>query len=423
VPTESAVARQVIEALRKGIPPRKGFDLYTVGNEKLIAGVEAHLLASIQDGGVIRFISGSWGAGKTHFFRLLKETAFKNGCLVSGVELNVNESPLNKFERVFAAIVRNVDTPLCYETECDYGSAPFGGVLRETLGFLGCGERSIADQVTYEQFNAARERLMADRQVDIDFKKMVVAYWQTFLPENADPALQEQVREEALQWFSGEGTAAHFRKKYGINKIVTKENAKLMLGSLAGFVKLAGYRGLVILFDEAEQAFSVMRKAALKDAQNNLLSLINNIEELTGLLLVYATTPDFYTDPKHGIAQYGALAGRIGKPEDRPPRALNIVWNLDEVGTSLEDYQSAASKIRSVYTTAFPGETDGILPDDVELDRLVRDWYEMHPSLSAVRFWRVLVTAVVRHFDNRLDGEVRSSEEDYGDVIGALREL
>ncbi len=56
-----------------------------------------------------------------------------------------------------------------------------------------------------------------------------------------------------------------------------------MLRSLAGFAKLAGYKGILILFDEAEQSYSVMRKSALREAQNNLLSLINNIQALPGI--------------------------------------------------------------------------------------------------------------------------------------------
>jgi len=64
--------------------------------------------------------------------------------------------------------------------------------------------------------------------------------------------------------------------------------------------RLSGYQGLLIEFDEAEMAYSTMRKAALREAHNNLLSLINNIEMIPGLFLIYATTPDFFNDPKHG---------------------------------------------------------------------------------------------------------------------------
>ena len=59
------LARQVIESLRKGVPPQRGVDLYSVGNEKLIDGVKRFHLWAISDGGIIRFVSGSWGAGKS----------------------------------------------------------------------------------------------------------------------------------------------------------------------------------------------------------------------------------------------------------------------------------------------------------------------------------------------------------------------
>lgn len=101
---------------------------------------------------------------------------------------------------------------------------------------------------------------MADHNIDIDFKKMVQKYWETFLPESADPTIVEQTRAEILQWFSGEGTIGDYGKRFGISKMVTRESAKQMLQSLAGFVRLAGYRGLLILFDEAEQAYSIMRQ-------------------------------------------------------------------------------------------------------------------------------------------------------------------
>ena len=231
----------------------------------------------------------------------------------------------------------------------------------------------------------------------------------------------EQTRGEILQWFAGEGTVGTYKKRFGVGKMVSKQNAKLMLHSLASFVRLSGYRGLLILFDEAERAYSVMRKAALRNAHNNLLSLINNIESLAGLFLLYATTPDFYTDPKHGIVIYGALQGRIGKPEDRRPRALDRIWNLDAVETTIEEYQTSATKIRSVYLTAYP-EVEAEMPSEERVRQMVAQLRDIHPNMSAVRFWRVLVTAVVVDFDDHLEGEAREPEQLYEDVMDKLRE-
>lgn len=415
------IAMQVVESLRKGIPPQRGVDLFSVGNEKLIDGIKRYHLPGIGDRGIIRFVSGSWGAGKTHFFRLLSEVAFQTDCLVSNVELDIHSAALNKFEKVFYAIVSHVLTPAYFTENAGQEAAPFGRVVRESLAYLATGSRAIGSEIPYEQYTKASEALMSDHGIDIDFKKMVQKYWETFLPESADPAIVEQARAEILQWFSGEGTIGNYRKRFGVSKMVNKENAKLMLQSLAGFVRLSGYRGLVILFDEAEQAYSVMRKSALRDAQNNLLSLINNIESLSGLFLLYATTPDFYTDPKHGIVTYGALAGRIGKPEHRHPRALDTIWNLDAVETTLPDYQAAANKIRAVYATAFT-ESATTLPTEKEVQETVADLFRIHPSLAAIRFWRLLVTALITDFDDHLEGEVRPTEKLYDDVMARLKE-
>jgi len=419
---ERIIATQVIESLRKGVPPQRGVNLYSVGNERLIEGVKKHHLSGISDRGIIRFVSGSWGAGKTHFFRQLREVAFENNCLVSNVELDVSSAALNKFHSVFAAIVRQITTPSHFAEQALIGAAPFGKVLRESLAWLASDKRFIGDEVSFESYNKAVNSLMSDTGIDIDFKKMIQKYWGTFLPEAPDPAVVEQTRGEILQWFCGEGTVGNYRKSYGVSKIVSKENAKLMLQSLSSFIRLSGYQGLLILFDEAEQAYSIMRKSALRDAHNNLLSLINNIESLPGLFLIYATTPDFYSDPKHGIVIYGALSGRIGQPEEREPRALDPIWNLDAVKSKLEDYQEAARKIRSVYVIANP-EDETELPDEDTVAQKAADLFSQHSSLAAVRFWRLLVTASVRDFDDHLYGESRSTEELYEDVMDYLREV
>jgi hypothetical protein len=414
-------AQPIIESLRRGLPPQRGVKEYAVGHDKLMAGVKNFHFSSMEGQGIIRFVSGSWGAGKTHFFRLMRELAFDDGFLVSGVELNVNEAPLNKFEKVFYSILRNVITPTYFREHGQSQAAPFGVVLQEALIYLSMGKHSVDEPITYEHYQTAREKLMACNAIDIDFRKIIDQYWKTYLPEAPDQATVEQERNELLQWFSGEGTVGSYRKRFGVNKLVSKETAKLMLQSLSAFVRLAGYRGLVILFDEAEMSYSIMRKSALKDAHNNLLHLINNIENLPGLFLLYATTPDFYTDPKHGIVIYGALQTRIGKPEDREPKALDVVWNLDAVPFDVPQYQEVARKIRSLYIKTFP-VAESVVPSESDLDEFVAGLHDLHPSLSPVKFWRVLTTACVRQMDDSMEGETSSAKQIYRGVMDVLKE-
>jgi hypothetical protein len=195
-----------------------------------------------------------------------------------------------------------------------------------------------------------------------------------------------------------------------------------LLRSLGRYAIHAGFNGIVVLLDEAEMSYSVMRKSELKKAHNNLLHLINSIEESPGLFLVYATTPDFYTDERHGIQIYGALAQRIGRPEERPPRALDRVWNLEYVEADLADYRAAARKIRSLYVAAYP-EFEQAISDDSSLDIFVEELLNAHPRFSAVGFWRVLVKGVIELFERQAEGdEVPSAVQLHDDIIEELRE-
>lgn len=410
-------ALEVIESLRKGIPPKRYTSSYTAGTEDFLKKVRGFHLEGASSRGKLRFVSGSWGAGKTHFLRLLREEAFDANYLVSTVELNVDSTPFNKFEQVFYDIVRNITSPEMYrDGQLDH-AAPFGEVLRRALfqGPAGPGET-----VSHERLQETKEKLFAAEGIDIDFRRITAQYWETFLPESGDVATLENARGRLLQWFAGEGTMALYRK-LGIQKIVNRANARLMLQSLSRLATHIGYRGLVILFDEAEMSYSTMRKSNLKQAHNNLLHLINSIDETEGLFLIYATTPDFYMDERHGITIYGALAQRIGKPEERSPRPLDRIWNLDQAESSLNDHLNAACKIRRIYVSAYPEYAESV-SSEAELRQYAEKLIEAHPEFSRVSKWRVLVTGTIEVLDARVQGEeLPPPQQLHDDIMEKLR--
>ncbi len=160
----------------------------------------------------------------------------------------------------------------------------------------------------------------------------------------------------------------------------------------------------------------------MRQAHNNLLALINNIESLNNLILIYATTPDFFMDPQHGIQNYGALAGRIGRPDNKQPRALDTIWNLDAVSFGINDYIEAAKRIRDIFAKAYP-ESQSKMPDDEKLKIRVEEISQKIPNkISSMRFWRIFVKALVEDFTDYVEGSVRKAEDLTADVIKALKE-
>lgn len=416
-------AREVIASLRSGTPPERGVSLYSVGNEVLISGIRDRLLADMEACGIIRFISGTWGSGKTHFLRQIRDVAQDEGLLVSTVELDTDSAAMNKFETVYETIVRNIASPRRSDAGsgdiCDQPS--FGGVLAEALAYVGSGQLHAQRESLFDYYEPARQALMSTQGIDIDFKKMVAFYWKTFRPEASEDTAHNERRGEILDWFYGQGTIGAYRKTYGVNKILTRANAKLMLQSLVAFVRLVGYKGFLILLDESNKAFSVMRKAALKDAHNNLLSLINSIGGQPGLFLLYAATPDFYNDPKYGIQEFGALAGRIGMPKQSPPRALDRVWNFDAQAPEPSAVLEAATKIRDVYGAAMP-DAVGKLPTTEDLESFLSALLQSHSKFAGVSSWRLAVVGVIEKLDDSMEGRMREPAEVYRDVVERLRE-
>ena len=398
-------ALTVIEKLRGGVPPRRYASYYSAGHERLVANVRKRHLPASPGAGKIRFVSGSWGSGKTHFFRLLAEQAFDANYLVSTVELTRNEAPFNKFELVLAAILRNIASS---GTDSDRRSeTPLGDLLREAVE----REQRNTGADAPDAVASLIDRLFADPAIDIDMKKVIKAYWNTFVAPDVDAPVLDEQRGFLLQWFTGEVNRTQIRKEYNVQKTLSKENARLFLGSLVALSQLLGYAGLLVLFDESEMTHSTMRKGDLKQSHNNLLHLINEVSETSGLMLVFAAVPEFFTDPKTGIGIYGALAARIGRPEERPPAALDKVWNLDEADITIEHFAEAGRRIRDIYLVAYPDDAEDLLTE-AKTAKLVTHVAESHGPYERVSRWRAVITTCISELDRSLEGQPPRSPAD-----------
>lgn len=414
-------AESIIEQLRTGLPPRGNTSLYSTGMEPFLKSVRMRHLDPPQSGGKIRFVAGSWGSGKTHFLRLVTEDAQSAGWAISTVELSAQEAPFNKFELVLFAIIRNISTK---ETAAGQrSSAPFGDLLRNAL-FEEAGGPSgdLASAVT-----RLEDRLFSETSIDVDVKKVVKAFWDTYVGESTDSAVLEERRGELMQWFSGEAHKPTIRKDHGIQKVVSKENARIILSSITGLIQLLGFKGLLILFDESEMTHSTMSRSVLKQAHNNLLHLLNEVGEVPGLFLIYAAVPEFFTDPKTGIVIYGALAARIGSPPDSEPRALEKVWNLDAVIPSERMFENAAAKIRAIYIKAYGLQSCGeklCMIAEAELRKRITLIASKHGQYESINRWRIVVKETVKLLDLSLECiDLPDPDASYKETKGLLEQM
>jgi hypothetical protein len=401
----------VVESLRNGQPPKRFVSSYSVGTDEFIEDVRFEHLEADTMIGRIRFISGTWGSGKTHFLRLLREAAFDAGHLVATVELDRDEAPFNKLERVFYRIAQSITSPEMYRDNDLDRIDPLGEVLRRALFTLAREDPSGDPRVTQAGLREAQEALYGATNIDSDFRRIVDGLWQTYLPDAGDSIALEERRATALSWFKGEGNLGPYRKAFGAQKMVDRTNSRVMLQSLSRLARRLEYSGLVLLLDEGELSTSALRRSDVRAAHNNLRHLIDSIQDNHGLFAVYAATPDFFLNQDYGVVTYGALAQRIGKPPEGPPAAYERVWNLDALQTDGGDFEEAAARIRGVYLMARPSAEERILADEA-IRSYVGDLVRLHPERSAVSTWRIVMQGAVDVLDATARGRTPDAPSD-----------
>jgi len=312
------LAVDIIDSLGEtGQPPFFGTSLYSVGLEKHIQIIEEEYLNDrIANGhSMIKIVLEAKKKKKTHFLRLVQECAWKNGYVVSFNELN-DSTNLSSLKDIFQSIMRNLYIPPGnYNTDAE-SLRGFETILNtwveKTLSQMKSMEDVTSIRRYLQQFGANMDEDVQTRVKisDYSFRKMLVRYFQyhynTVHNPKYDKSNDPSTRKELLKFFHGEATyfdQLKYRRKFGIGEVVNERNFLPMFVSLIDFLKHIGFRGLVLIFDEAEVSFPEKKRKAEKMFIKNLLMLTNEIGTcgINNLFLLYASTDAF----KHKIPDLG----------------------------------------------------------------------------------------------------------------------
>ena len=254
---DQARAESIVESLRAGIPPHDGVGEYSAGNDVFLDQIrKRHLRATAAMRGKSPVRVWPVGDRKVAFSAQIRETAFDANYLVSSVGLSADEAPFNRFEEVFYRIVKEITSPDMHRASTVTLDAPLAKSF--DVNCLCSTSVTSSTAIDRETYDKACQALMSNGEIDIDFRRLVCRYWETYLPESGDTAMLEDRRGRIMQWFSGEGTIGTYRKEFGVQKLVNRSNARLLLRSLGRYAIHAGFTGIVVLLDEAEMSYSVM---------------------------------------------------------------------------------------------------------------------------------------------------------------------
>lgn len=230
----------ILQALAAGVVPRTGLRHVQVGRAAEIGALVRDIDRLSDGGAAIRFVIGEHGAGKTFFLNLVRLIALERRCVTIHADLAPDRrihASAGQARGLYAEAVRNMATR----------TKPEGRALSSIV------ERFVTDCLNEAGQRAKPvETVIDERLVHLhehiggyDYATVLKAYWRG--SEESD----EVLKSSALRWLRGEySTKTEARQALGVRNIIDDGDVYDALKLLAAFVKLAGYSGLLVVFDE-----------------------------------------------------------------------------------------------------------------------------------------------------------------------------
>lgn len=384
----------VFESLRKGLVPERGIDAFAVGIEKQRGELHRQLELAEAGEGTIKFLRGGYGCGKTFMARLALLDAQARGFATSFVVVSDNDLRFHRFDDVYRKVMTELGTASC-------GRGALGDILDRWIGRV--EEALVAGGADdgADDFDAlVRDRLrdeLAGRtrgQAPQDFVRAV----QTVFDLKQRGELSEA--GALLSWLGGSGNvAAGAKKSAGLKGEIGSRDALDYLRGVLEIVKAAGYRGLVVVIDEAETILR-MRSDSRHKSLNGIRQIADAAGSYPGLLWVFTGTPDFF-DSRQGVAGLTPLHDRIRFLKQGGYASLRQA-QLELTPFDAPRLRAVAQRLRELYPSADRGRLEAKV-SDAFIERLVAEvtsGFKGDVGVVPRQFLRELVTQLDSVEDN-----------------------
>jgi hypothetical protein len=294
----------IFEALRKGLVPERGIDAFAVGIDKQRGEIHRQLELAQSGEGTVKFLRGGYGCGKTFMARLALQDARSRGFATSFVVVSDNDLRFHRFDDVYRKVMTEFATAACPRGAV--GDVLDRWVARIEEALVAAGEDDAAPG-----FDAAVRRRLDEDLASLtagkapqDFVRVIQAVFDLKQQGSASEA------GALLSWLSGSvNVAASAKAAAGVKGEVTSRDALDYLRGVLEITKAAGYKGLVIVIDEAETILR-MRSDSRHKSLNGLRQIADAAGSYPGLVWLITGTPEFF-DSRQGVAGLAPLHERI----------------------------------------------------------------------------------------------------------------
>ena len=347
----------VFERLRSGLVPDRGLEEFAVGIERPRAEIRRLLDLAGRGEGVFKFLRGGYGCGKTFMARLAVLDAQAAGFATSFVVVSDNDLHFHRFDELYRRVVQELGTSAC----------PRGALADIVDRWIARVEEALVaggEDANGGSFDEAVARRLAEEVASRTAGKApedLARVLRTIFALKQTGELSEA--GALLSWLSGsENVAASVKKTAGIKGDIGSREAMDYLRGVLEIVKAAGYKGLVIVIDEAETILR-MRQDVRGKSLNGIRQIIDAAAQFPGLFWLFTGTPEFF-DTRRGVAGLAPLHERIQFLRHGESASLRqpqlALTPFDE--TRLRE---VALRLRELYPASDPHRVEGKVTREV----------------------------------------------------------
>lgn len=345
----------LIQALSAGVVPKAGLHHIQVGRAGEVGALVRDIERISAGGSALRFVIGEYGAGKTFFLNLVRMIAMERKCVTIHADLAPDRrmhATGGQARSLYAEAVRNMATR----------TKPDGGALANIVERFVTECVREAEEKGWPVEKAIDNRLSAlqEHVGGYDYATVLKTYWR------ASEAEDELQKTAALRWLRGEfSTKTEARQHLNVRNIIDDADVYDSLKLLAAFVRLAGYEGLLVVFDEMVNLYKLQNAQARNQNFEQILRMLNDVLQgnTKNIGFIFGGTPEFLMDTRRGLYSYHALQSRLAENSFAVGGLVDFsgpVIRLQSLTT--EELYILLSNIRSIFALGDP--TKFLVPDE-----------------------------------------------------------
>lgn len=339
----------IIQALMAGVVPRVGLAHVQVGRNLEVTALVRDIERVSEGGSGVRFVIGEYGAGKTFFLNLVRLVALEKKCVTIHADLAPERrlhASNGHARSLYTEAVRNMAT----RTKPDGGALP--SVIEKFIGE--CMREAEGSGSSPDAIIQKRLISLEDHVGGYDFVTVLRAYWRGSEDGNDD------LKSAALRWLRAEySTKTEARAAVNVRNIIEDSNVYDSIKLLSAFVRLAGYSGLVVVFDEMVNVYKLQHAQAREKNHEQILRIVNDVLQGSAqhLAFVFGGTPEFLTDSRRGLYSYEALRSRLEENAFARNGLIDVSGPVVRLQSlSQEELLLLLRKVRAVFAAGGQGQ-------------------------------------------------------------------